>query len=680
MIELSKGFNNNNTDRIMRKKLRKYSFVLGIFLLGFPFAGFCQMINDTVKIEEVEIFFQRDISEATINSIEIDSLIIAHYSMGQLSELLSANSSVNIRDYGPGSISTLSMRGSGPSHTVVQWNGISLNSPLTGQVDFSLIPVAFTDKILLTHGNGSLQNQSGGLGGCVSLVNKSSFEKGFHVKLGQEKVSFGSNSVYSGLKWSNSKWSFGNRFTFAKAKNNFPYWRNIPLGKERVKQINAETGRYGILQEVYYRPNNKNVFSLLIWHENTEREIPPLKTFNGSNHDEVQYDISTRAVVKWQTYEKNSSWQLQSAMVRQKLDYHLYHYPLQNIGTDDGDLPPIESIVAADTENKSISWLNRMSYSFSKNEIFKLNFRLDLNRHSAKVKNNADDTGFVKNRTEVSAFFGIYRQIGSRLVLSFMGRNSFLDLGDYQFAPLLGFEYKLHKRRNWKLKGNIARNYHYPSMNDLYYIPGGNPDLKPEQGISEELSLHVFEQIADQDLEINLTAFASHISNWILWAPTQFGWWTPENKEKVFSRGIESNILLKGKAGFVDYAFNFGFSLSHTTSEQGGDSNKENGEQLIYVPGQTAHGDFNLKSKGYSFRYATKFTGIRHTSYGYNRSFYDLPAFFLHSVSIGKNVNIKKIKAGLTFQINNIFNIDYESIRQRAMPGRNYGIKIFIKI
>ena len=35
-----------------------------------------------------------------------------------------------------------------------------------------------------------------------------------------------------------------------------------------------------------------------------------------------------------------------------------------------------------------------------------------------------------------------------------------------------------------QLKGSMAYNYRFPSMNDLYWRPGGNPEVKPEEGYS----------------------------------------------------------------------------------------------------------------------------------------------------------------------------------------------------
>jgi len=657
----------------------KYALVLLISSIGFMVNVYGQLINDTIKIDEIEVVYQRDISQATINCIEIDSLTKSHYSLASLSELLSTNNTINIKNYGSGSTSTVSIRGAGASHTIVEWNGISINSPLTGQADFSLIPVDFVEDISIIPGGSSLQNSNGGLGGCVSLENNAKLNHDFRLKLSQKMASFGNYSAYAGAKWGKNKLYFSHRFTYSQGKNNFPYWRKIPLGKEKLNQENAKILQYGFLQEVYYRPNESNLFSAIFWGSNTEREIPALKSFDGGNHDEIQNDETYRLLLKWQKYNKYSSWLFQSAFVNKQLDYHLYHHILQNtINSDDLDLSIWESVVAADTKNSSNSFLNKFEYSYSKTESFKLNFKFDINQHKAKVENYVDTTGFSKSRNELSAFVGAHKKIGNRLSVSLMARNGFLDLENYYFAPFFGFEFKLHKHRNWKFTGNIARNYRYASINDLYYMPGGNPNLKPEKGISEELVLKIGETIIHQKIELIITAFSSHINNWILWTPTQFGWWTPENRDKVFARGIETNFALSGKVDFLKYKFDAGISFSKTTSESENDIDK--GEQLIYVPKHRINSSLNLTHKNYFVRYSINYVGLRNTSYGVQSSYTELPAYVVNSMVLGKKIKVSKLNFGINFQVNNIFNVDYESVRQRAMPGRNFAVKLNIEL
>ena len=38
-------------------------------------------------------------------------------------------------------------------------------------------------------------------------------------------------------------------------------------------------------------------------------------------------------------------------------------------------------------------------------------------------------------------------------------------------------------------KASVSRNYRFPTLNDLYFLPGGNPGLNSEKGVAYEAGL-----------------------------------------------------------------------------------------------------------------------------------------------------------------------------------------------
>ena len=55
---------------------------------------------------------------------------IAAHETENLADILSKETPIYIKSYGPGSLSTISIRGAGASHTQLYWNGIAINPPL----------------------------------------------------------------------------------------------------------------------------------------------------------------------------------------------------------------------------------------------------------------------------------------------------------------------------------------------------------------------------------------------------------------------------------------------------------------------------------------------------------------------------------------------------------------------
>jgi iron complex outermembrane receptor protein len=152
---------------------RKVCISLLAWVMAFPL--FSQGIRDSVfRIEGVSVtaerFFVKE--QAGMKQTHVDSTVMMNKAALSLSDLLSENTSIFIKNHGRGALATASFRGTAASHTRVNWNGISINSPMAGMVDFSLIPVYLIDELNLKHGPASLADGIGGIGGSINLHNR----------------------------------------------------------------------------------------------------------------------------------------------------------------------------------------------------------------------------------------------------------------------------------------------------------------------------------------------------------------------------------------------------------------------------------------------------------------------------------------------------------------------------
>ena len=158
---------------------------------------------DTLEIGELNIYSNRPVSKTALKETRIDSAVLSQHAGGSLSELISEASPVFIKSLGRGGLSTVSFRGTAPSHTLVKWNGLTLNSPMLGMVDFSDIPVFFIDEVNLLHGNSSLTETAGALGGIINLGTTTAEMKGLSGTLMQGLGSYGTYQAYGRL---NARW------------------------------------------------------------------------------------------------------------------------------------------------------------------------------------------------------------------------------------------------------------------------------------------------------------------------------------------------------------------------------------------------------------------------------------------------------------------------------------------
>ena len=86
-----------------------------------------------------------------------------------MAEVLQENTPIYIRNYGSGGLATASFRGSNAYHTPVIWNGINIQNPMNGQIDFSAIPVFLSDEISLQYGGNGGVWGSGAMAGLLFI-------------------------------------------------------------------------------------------------------------------------------------------------------------------------------------------------------------------------------------------------------------------------------------------------------------------------------------------------------------------------------------------------------------------------------------------------------------------------------------------------------------------------------
>ncbi|MEG2772061.1 MAG: Plug domain-containing protein, partial [Alistipes sp.] len=180
-------------------------------------------IARTLAIEQVDIAARRPLSRIGVQRTVLDTIALRENITSSLADVLSANSTVFIKSYGRATLATASFRGTSPSHTQVTWNGMKVNSPMLGQVDFSLIPSYFIDDANLYYGAGSVSIAGGGLGGAVTLGTEQVKEPGFNLRYIQGIGSFSTFDEFLHLTYKGKHWSSSTRALCSTSKNDFLY-------------------------------------------------------------------------------------------------------------------------------------------------------------------------------------------------------------------------------------------------------------------------------------------------------------------------------------------------------------------------------------------------------------------------------------------------------------------------
>jgi len=645
-----------------------------------------QGISDSlIRIEGVEIVSSRIFikEQAGTKQTHVDSSVIRNKMSVSLSDLLSENTSVFIKNHGRGALATASFRGTAASHTQVSWNGININSPMAGMVDFSMIPVYIIDELHLKHGSASMADRSGGIGGSIVMNNSVNWNEKEVFSYVQGMGSYQTFDEFVQFSLGNKKIRSKTRFYHNYSKNDYTFINkgigNIdPLTGEVSNPLDtndrAEYARYGLLQELYYRPQSNHMLSLKYWGQHADRTIPRPTSYEGPDNSNLnnQQDMDHKVVADWKYYSKQGRVMLRSGYSDKQLDY-----------SQKNRVPGLGLIPTIYSESRQRSLFNTFSYTSYLGKNFSVEGVLDVNTHLVSSEDSVSHTAYENQRNEFSLFAALRKGFADRLNLNLMLRQDWIDGERVPFIPFFGMDLRLIKEVDLILKGSLARNYHHPTLNDLYWQPGGNPDLLPEEGFSAELGLAYQQQFSSQLFKTELTVYHSDIDNWIVWIPSYKGYWEPRNVRSVLSKGVESSVHLKGEVSKLGYKFSG--TYTYTSAVNYGDSmvwgDASHGKQLVYIPEHSGNVLVNLslgtfymsyQFNGYSERYTTSSNDVTRRDWLY--------PYFMNDVAIGKHFQFKRLSLSTEFRVYNLFNESYHSILYRPMPGRNYYLTLVFKI
>ena len=668
-----------------------------IVILSLLFAALTAAAQERrIDIEGVTVTGNRPIKEIGVQQTKIDSVSLKENIALSMADVLTFNSAIFVKNYGRATLSTVSFRGTSPSHTQVTWNGMRINNPMLGMTDFSMIPSYFIDDASLLHGTSSVNETGGGLGGAVKLSTRPANANGFGVQYIQGIGSFKTFDEFLRLTYGDSHWQISTRAVYSSSPNDYKYRnhdKKINIYDEDMNIIDQyypiERNRSGsyrdfhLLQEVYYNTGRGDRIGLNAWYIDSNRELAMLTVDHGedTNFDNRQRENTFRGVVSWDHIGEN--WKLGT-----KAGY-IYTWMAYDYKRDLGN-----GIMAHMTRSRSrINTIYGQvdgEYYIGEKWLFTSNITLHQHLVESRDKNivlqdgNKGIVGYIKARPELSGSVSAKWRPSDRFGASIVLREDMYGTKWTPLIPALFVDGLLSKKGNIIAKASISRNYRFPSLNDLYFLPGGNPDLRSESGWTYDSGVSF--AIGKQDtysLSGSATWFESFIKDWIIWLPTTKGFFSPENIKDVHAYGVELKADLDvalSKEWRLGLNGTFSWTPSINEGEPRTPADQSVGKQLPYVPEYSSTVNGRLSWKGWTFNYKWCYYSERFTMSSNDISLSGkLPPYFMSNISLEKIIPLRRVELSAKGVINNLFNEEYLSVLSRPMPGINFQIFLGVK-
>lgn len=657
-----------------------------------------QSITERIhRLDEVVVTANRPMKDIGVQKTTFDSLALKENIALSMADILTFNSSVFVKSYGRATLSTVAFRGTSPSHTQVTWNGMRINNPMLGMTDFSTIPSYFIDQASLLHGTSSVNETGGGLGGLVKLGTLPDAPDGFNMQYVQGIGSFKTFDEFARITFHNDNWTSSTRAVYSSSPNDYKYVNhdkkvniydddhNI-IGQYNPTERNR-SGSYKdlhLLQEVYYNTNKGDRFGFNAWYINSNRELPMLTTDYGNerNFENRQREHTFRSVLSWDhTFsgkgEDNTSFGKLSFKGGYIHTWMAYDYKRE----------VAENNWASMTRSRSRinTYYGQVDGEYSLNKKWYFTANISAHQHFVRsedkniILQDGDKAvvGYDKGRIELTGSTSAKWQPIDRLGMSVVLRE---DMFGDQWAPVIPaffIDGLVSRTGNIMLKASVSRNYRFPTLNDLYFLPGGNPNLKNEHGFTYDAGVS-FETGKAGVFSLGGSAnwFDSRIKDWIIWLPTTKGFFSPRNVKKVHAYGVEvkANIAVQPFKGWlIDLDGSYSWTPSINEGDKMSPADQSVGKQLPYVPKHSASFTGRLSWRTWSFLYKWCYYSERFTmsSNDYTITGH-LPQYFMSNISLEKGLSFRPVDLQLKLAVNNLFNEEYLSVLSRPMPGINF--------
>ena len=564
-----------------------------------------------------------------------------------LAELLSFQTTSIIRDRGNNSLATLSVRGGSSQQTQVLWNGANINNGMLGLTDLSTISPLMMESIELKPVQQEESYQP--IGGALQLSNTAIDSQSITLGVVAGQYGFQQYHLNMAHQWS-EKTEIRIKGLLGQNQQDFPYLKEHESVLLPRKQPHAYQSQWSGMIEFGQKITQKHKVEWRSWIHAMERELPP--SLQQRRSTAVQRDSFQRHQFIWR-YE-GSKYQ------------HLFNY------THRREVNHFEDpLNAQNSQNpfRAHQWISRHRYTPRQN--FLLSGGANIQHQSFTTENYAG----LQQVKEGELFLGLRAfPMGNRHQIELQVRQGWRN---DQMAPPTGQVAWAYLREAHSLRLEYSRSYRFPSANDLFWEPYGNPDLQPESSDQFECQ-YTFKKPGGIWDQLRFATYYKKVDDWILWAPLTDNFFRPHNILEVTAAGMETS-LRKSISWTAQSSTSLRLLYNYQYVRNTGPFDSpvaQKGENLIYMPEHQWSVFLSTSWRGISLLYQQEYQSQLFTQANLE---VQLPARHLANLTVSYSTTIKKQSFQCFLKVHNLWNKDYFFKPHIPAPGRFWRWGFFFK-
>ncbi len=557
-----------------------------------------------------------------------------------VADLLQDMPSVMLKDYG--NLTTIGLRGANAEQTLILFDGVRLNSAQDNLFDLTLLPLSLAQRVEVVRGNNSALYGANSIGGLVNVLTPE--PDWFGVKATAGIGSFGKRY----LEATHTNWSAPIGYvvtgSLSRIGDKFTYRDTMDSLRER---INSATSTEDVMAKGVYAQGPHRV-SLLGEYGITRRGEPgPTSWPSDSARMEEYRGI---AHLSYELQETDNS------RLESRLYYHqswLHYWDPDTLAwVNDTHVTTVSGLTAEQTAHLG-EWATGIVGVEGEREQF---------RSSAiGTPERVTGSGWAEARLRWQSLGIVPMARFDWLHDSRQQADSTLTRSTTRVInPKLSLSYAGPAWLN--LYASVGRSFRAPTFNELYWPEDawtrGNPRLKPEWATSIDLGASArYESL----LSGRLGLWQSFMTDLIQWQPDSTYIYRPVNLDTASITGGELELNVTTTYAGISGSATYMHARSH-------------GMNLIYRPRLSYTVSPWVDWKPVRLTGDIRYTGQRYTTPDTlpPSSANSLPGYLVFDVGLSFSPRFGGVETALRGGIRNLFDREYEVMRDYPVPGRNW--------
>ncbi len=637
--------------------------------------------------------------------VQTPTQIIATKEMQQLGGTLLSDAArrlvgVTLKDYGGiGGIKTVSARGLGSQFSTLTIDGVAVNDCQNGQVDLGRYTLGNSSYISFANGQSDNLLQSARSLAAGSTLNMETTVPEFgtlplNLSVDLEGGSYGYFSptlAYQqrlGRKASFSLWS-----NYTRSDGNYPFTLYYTVDQKdsssREYRQNSQMRMGTVDANFFYRFDSHRRLHIKAHYMNGFHALPgPViyYTSKASEHTEEQL-FFTQA-----RYRKTG----------QRLEVQLLgKYQLSNDIYEDTAARTASGIIRNDYSQQEGYLSQTLRYYFGGKESGHFSVAFAADEAVSHLTSNLSKHNDVQRTSALGVLSAEYRSTpgkaveeGLRINAHVLGtwiRDHEQEVVSEPYARLSPYAGVAYTRGRLTLRYFFKETYRVPNFNELYYFTVGR-SLQPEKARQHNVGVsfsnsRIVRSTYLWDNGISVDGYYNRVSDKIIAVPMQNMFlWSMQNLGKVEVRGVDISATSRFSGGassifvpgdwrrLLDVTLTLGYSFQYAV-DRTDPSGKVYGHQIPYTPRHSGSMALVVSTKWVDVGYSATLVGRRYRM-SQNTNANMVKGYVDQGIRVSRQFWLKHGKLDVKAQVLNLFDVQYEVVKNYPMMGRNYRVGV----